>query len=291
MGAEQTNEVRRFVSPPGYTQIPNELLDEIMPAVTTLAELKVTLAIARETFGWQREKRRLSLEEIMELTGLSRQSAQKGVTACMERGYFGRRREGHGFVYGLRVATANNLVSSVSTEESTSLTQLSPDSRPPSNKGKKALRGKENNDGADAPPSAKKVTIKGKPGQTFKPDAEIQVHTVIVELYELWVAETKQPPRTTLTVGRAQQILARLREQAEGHPSTAALTAAREQLLEGLNGWFTSQWHRDRDAFDFEVFFRSRKKVEMFRSRGHRAQNGNGASNGFAAYEGVVERA
>lgn len=296
MGAEQSQEssVKRFASPPGYTQIPNVLIDEVMPDITTLAELKVTMAIARETFGWQREERRLGLDEIMKLTKLSRTSAQAGVTAGLARGYLGRRREGHGFVYGLRVASAKNVDSSPSSEESTSLTQLSSDSGPPSNKGKKTLRGKENSNGADAPSAAKEGDIKGKPGSTFKPNPEDKVHQVIVELFDFWVANTPQPPGTTLTVNRAQQIKARMREQAEGVDRGVALATARERMLEGLKGWVGSEWHREREAFDFDVLFRSRKKVEKFRGDFFRTQQAEakkqGGATDFSGYEGVVER-
>lgn len=292
MGAERSEENRRFVPPPGYTQLPNVLVDEVMPAVTTLAELKVTLAIGRETFGWQRGERRIGLDRIMELTGLSRTSAQKGIAQALERGYLGRRREGHGFVYGIRIATANIVGSLPSSEESTSYTQLSTDSGLPSNKGNKTLRGKENSKGADAPSAANKPgTIKGKPGQRFKPDPDDPVHDVIVAVFTAWVEKTKRTDDPTLTVKRATQIRARLREQAEGLDREVALSTARDRLLKGIEGWASSDWHRERDAFGFDTFFRSRGKVDMFRERaaaGEKKPKGGGGD--FSGYGGVVER-
>lgn len=294
MGAEQTNEARRFVPPPGYTQTPNVLFDEVMVEISTLAELKVTMAIARSTFGWGVEERRLDLEKIMQLTGLSRQSAQKGVTAGLERGYLGRRREGHGFVYGLRVAPANNVVSSPPAEESRLLTQLSPASRPPSNKGKKTLRGKENNKGADAPASDKKPS-KPKPRDTFKPNEEDPVDLAIVEVFEHWAKGTGDEG-ARLTQHRASKIKARLREKAKGHSSDekeVALAAAKEALIFAVDGMINSKWHHDSGQLDFMLMFREEERITFFTNK-RRAQVGQQQStpsgNGeFAAYGRVVE--
>lgn len=59
------------VDKPNYTQIPNLILDDIMRYMDG-AELKVTLAIARHTFGYHRERVELTITEIEGLTGLSR---------------------------------------------------------------------------------------------------------------------------------------------------------------------------------------------------------------------------
>jgi hypothetical protein len=117
-------------------------------------------------------------------------------------------------------------------------------------------------------------------GKRFVPNAQEPADAVIVELYELWIANTPQPEGAVLTNGRASQCRARMREQAEGVDREEALTVARARMVEGLEGWFGSDYHRDRQAFDWETFFRSRKKVEMFRQR-HLAQLG--ASNGKRA--------
>lgn len=285
--------MKKFKSP-NYTQVPNEFLDNVLPEGLSKAELTVCLVLMRETFGFHRScTELLTVDELQARTGLSRTAVVSGLKEAMERGYVGRRRQGDGTVYevyGVRVEEdeSRKLLPTPKVGKSY---RGSRKKLPPSNKGKKTLRGKEKQKGADAPESAKKATIKGKPGQTFKPDPESEVHSVIVELFELWRVETKQPPHTTLTVKRAQQILARLREQAEGHEPAVALAAAKEQLLEALRGWFASDWHRDRNAFDFEVLFRSRQKVDMFRGRHHREPAPGPADNGFAAFSEVIERA
>lgn len=72
------------VDKPNYTQIPNLILDDIMRYMDG-AELKVTLAIARQTFGFHREKIRLTISDIEELTGLSRPSVTVALDVGMRR--------------------------------------------------------------------------------------------------------------------------------------------------------------------------------------------------------------
>lgn len=95
----------RYIPPLTYTQCPNIFFDEIMLEIDTLAEMKVTAAIIRQTFGWQKEEDQLSLSRLVELTGLSRQSVSEGVKAALKRGYVGRRKVGQSYIYGLRVTS------------------------------------------------------------------------------------------------------------------------------------------------------------------------------------------
>lgn len=82
------------VPPPNYTQAPNVLLDELLPEIGTLAELKVTLVVVRHTIGWHEEESQLSLTDLERRTGLSRRSAIDGIKAGIERGTIERRIEG-----------------------------------------------------------------------------------------------------------------------------------------------------------------------------------------------------
>jgi hypothetical protein len=86
---------------PNHTQIPNALI-ALMPQMAE-AELKVSLAIARETFGWHRESKTLSLTRLMQLTGMSRQGVINGVEAGLERGTIDREEDGQSFSYRLLV--------------------------------------------------------------------------------------------------------------------------------------------------------------------------------------------
>ena len=64
--------MNKKIEKPNYTQTPNILFDEIMRDLNG-AELKVILAVIRKTFGWHKERDRISLTRLEEMTGLSRQ--------------------------------------------------------------------------------------------------------------------------------------------------------------------------------------------------------------------------
>lgn len=115
------------IAPPNYTQIPNLILDAYLPAMSE-AELKITLAISRQTFGWHREQAALSLSRLQKMTGLSRQGVINGITSGMERGTIYRQPRGQGFEYGLIVD--DELVNEVDQHQSTKLTSTSQPNRP-----------------------------------------------------------------------------------------------------------------------------------------------------------------
>jgi phage replication O-like protein O len=94
---------QRAFDAPNYTQAPNAFFDLLVVEIDTLAELKVTLAIIRATFGWHKDEDELSFTQLEERTGLSRQSVNDGVGAALERGYVQRRKQGRSFLYRLEV--------------------------------------------------------------------------------------------------------------------------------------------------------------------------------------------
>ena len=109
------------IKPPNYTQTPNDVF-ALIPEMKD-AELRVTLIIVRETFGWQQggSAAMLSLTDLMGLTGLSRQGVLNGLNAGKARGTIYQ-------IKGERTAkTAYGLVVNV-VDQSTPLT--SPRSRP-----------------------------------------------------------------------------------------------------------------------------------------------------------------
>lgn len=69
---------------PNHTQTPNGLF-ELLPDMDE-TELRVTLVIIRETFGWHRPSAALSLSELKARTGLSRQGVFNGVAKGKARG-------------------------------------------------------------------------------------------------------------------------------------------------------------------------------------------------------------
>jgi hypothetical protein len=71
---------------PNYTQTPNRLFDEIMKEIDTMAELKVTLALIRQTTGWHRRYVTFGIQKIANMTGLARNSVISGTEAAEARG-------------------------------------------------------------------------------------------------------------------------------------------------------------------------------------------------------------
>lgn len=69
---------------PGYTRIPNEII-EAMPLLGN-AELRVLLAIARKTLGWQKECDRISVSQLATATGLTSRNTQSALTSLLEKG-------------------------------------------------------------------------------------------------------------------------------------------------------------------------------------------------------------
>lgn len=89
----------RFVgfSKPSYTQVPDELFDELMPRLSE-SELKVLLYVIRRTFGFKKESDAISLKQMVDGirtrdgrqldngTGLSRPGVTKGVKGLIAKG-------------------------------------------------------------------------------------------------------------------------------------------------------------------------------------------------------------
>lgn len=111
---------------PTWTQVPNALLDEWLPRIETLAELKVALAIVRVTAGWHQEREVLSLSTLQRATGLGRAAVCAGLKAAMARGYVDRVAEGGSFAYMLvveGVVRSANQASSLSEPPASSLSE------------------------------------------------------------------------------------------------------------------------------------------------------------------------
>ena len=90
-----------MIPQPNFTQVPNVLFDAIT-ATMNESELRVFLAIVRKTFGWSKERDRISLTQISDMTGLSR--------AAVVNGLYGRKDSETGNVLGGLVPRALVLV-------------------------------------------------------------------------------------------------------------------------------------------------------------------------------------
>lgn len=91
------------IAGPNYTQVPHALLDDVLPDIDTLAELKVAMVIVRATFGWQKQEEVMSLTRLEKLTGMRRESVVTGLRKAVARGYVKKVAVGRGFAYGLIV--------------------------------------------------------------------------------------------------------------------------------------------------------------------------------------------
>lgn len=91
---------------PNHTQTPNSFFDESLKEIGSLMELKVVLAIIRQTFGWQKRKDRISISQLEQITGLPRRSVQRGISQALEHQYIEREPIGQSFLYSLKLATA-----------------------------------------------------------------------------------------------------------------------------------------------------------------------------------------
>lgn len=88
---------------PNYTQTPNRFLDEQLAGIETLAELKVTLAVFRRTFGWGERSDSISITELERATGLGRAAVVDGTRRALARGTIARKRAGASFRYSVDV--------------------------------------------------------------------------------------------------------------------------------------------------------------------------------------------
>ena len=82
---------------PNYTQVPDELFDQLMPSLSD-AELRVLLYIVRRTFGFKKSSDEISLSQMVEGittgdgrvldrgTGLSKATVARGLAALKDKG-------------------------------------------------------------------------------------------------------------------------------------------------------------------------------------------------------------
>ena len=91
------NYVFQGFTSPNYTQVPDELFDELMPRLSE-TELKVLLYVVRRTYGFKKSADDISLKQMVEGiktrdgrqldngTGLSRPGVTKGVRGLVDKG-------------------------------------------------------------------------------------------------------------------------------------------------------------------------------------------------------------
>ena len=87
---------------PNSTQIPNFLLDRIMPLIEP-AEWKVLSVICRKTFGWQKFEDRVSLSQFEKATGLSRPWLVKILARFTKSGLVVKKHSSRGDIYSMNL--------------------------------------------------------------------------------------------------------------------------------------------------------------------------------------------
>jgi len=75
-----------------FTTVPNEFF-ELLPELTD-AETRVLLCVIRQTYGWHKMSDYLSISQLMEKTGLSRQGVVKAIKSLEVDRLIEVRREG-----------------------------------------------------------------------------------------------------------------------------------------------------------------------------------------------------
>lgn len=69
----------------GYTQVANELLEDVMAAPLTLREMRVVLAVIRLTYGWNRKQARVTGGILAKLTGMPDTKASKTLATLVAK--------------------------------------------------------------------------------------------------------------------------------------------------------------------------------------------------------------
>lgn len=98
----------RGYAKPNHTQTPNTFFDESLRQIKTLAELKIVLAVIRQTFGWQKDADAISVSQLQKMTGLTRESVTIGVQAAIEHGFIARRPFKNTFLYSLVIVGSSD---------------------------------------------------------------------------------------------------------------------------------------------------------------------------------------
>ncbi len=92
---------------PNYTRLPNAII-EAMPTLGN-AELRVLLAIARKTIGYQKHSDRISLSQIEAMTGLTHRNAHAALHALIAKGMVVQEQIGkQSFIYSIEPVPVGN---------------------------------------------------------------------------------------------------------------------------------------------------------------------------------------
>lgn len=142
------------INVPEYTMLPNVIIDQMWDM--SECQFRVLTAIARKTFGWQKQRDTISLSQIEEMTGLSRQGVSNGIQECLADGWISRTPKGQSFEYELLV----NDVDQSDNELVNVVDQLEPKLVNVVDTQKKEIKEKQKKEGAGAHPAIKSTPPK-----------------------------------------------------------------------------------------------------------------------------------
>ena len=112
-----------MIKAPNYTQIPNIYFDEIMQTLNQ-TENVVFLVIMRKTFGWHKNRDKISYSQIMSLSGIkSRSTISAALKGLQEKGLIETQKTGQLISYTIPI---NELVQKI--DQSKNCTGTSPNS-------------------------------------------------------------------------------------------------------------------------------------------------------------------
>lgn len=102
------------IEKPNYTQVPNIILDNMHEL--TGSEFKIIMLICRKTFGWHKEKDKISLSQITKNTGIGKTQAVKALKNLENKGLIStKKQQGNTTEFELVIESKSELVQKVNT--------------------------------------------------------------------------------------------------------------------------------------------------------------------------------
>ena len=92
-----------MIDMPNYTQIPNVYFDEIMQHLNGSENL-VFLVIMRKTFGWKKNKDKISYTQIIKMSGLAKSTVCSALKTLEEMGYIILEKNGQSIFYSVNIS-------------------------------------------------------------------------------------------------------------------------------------------------------------------------------------------
>lgn len=94
-----------FFLEPGYTQIPNKVLDSLR--LFTESEVRILMALCRQTFGYKKYQDTISISQFMKFTGMTKTGVIAGTDGLLKQGVIYRIEKstkfGKSYEYGFRM--------------------------------------------------------------------------------------------------------------------------------------------------------------------------------------------